>query len=236
VFLNSSVSPVAEAAILINSSAEHMISNNTIDGGNMVKWFVEYNSTTGGGWVSIANNKCENTTLGCISMTGYGAQTAITGNTLGNSGNFSTWDAISVNGSSGSGFPWGTITGNTIQGANTSNSNRGVIFQGTTSDWTISGNTVQGVNYGYVINGSPTGVTVTFGNTRTIYSSQGYAASSGVIFEGGQMSYSTMTSTSVGLGNAGNSSHTYCLDCNITCTLGSSTGQSCVKVNGVWTH
>jgi hypothetical protein len=235
-FLNYSVSPAAEAAILINSSSEHMISNNTLDGGNAVKYFVEYNSTTSGGWINIANNKCENTTLGCIVLTGYGAQTAITANTMANSGNFASWDAILVNGSSGAGFPWGTITGNTIQGASGSNSNIAAWLQGTTSDWTITGNTIQGVDYAYLINGSPTGVTVTLGNTRTIYTSQAYAVSSGVIVEGGQMSYATMTSTSVGLGNTGNSSHTYCLDCNITCTLGSSTGQSCVKVNGAWTH
>jgi hypothetical protein len=233
--LNYSISPAAEAAILINSSAEHMISNNTLDGGNAVKYFVEYNSTTSGGWINIANNKCENTTLGCISLTGYGSQTAITANTMGNSGNFSSWNAISVNGI-GSGFQWGTITGNVIQGSSTSNSNRGIYFAGVTTDWAISGNVIQGVNFGMDFEGTATHITVGSNSIQApIYSSSFYAASgTSVLFQQtGTTYYSEMVGNLV-YSTVG--SVMYCSDCNSSCTAGSSTGNLCFKNSSGWAH
>jgi len=233
---DGTISPVAEAAILITSTSEHMISNNTLDGGNTVKYFVEYNSATSGGWINIANNKCENTTLGCISLTGYGAATAITGNTMANSGNFSSWAGISVNGTSGAGFVHGTITGNAIQGASSSNSNYGIFFPGTTTNWSISGNMIEGINFGLVFYAGSTHITVSPHSIQPpIYSSAYFAANgSSVLFQqAGTTYYTEMTNN---LLHAAAGSVMYCSDCNAACTAGSSTGNLCFKNGSVWTH
>ena len=234
VFLNYNTSG-AEAGILINSSAEHMISNNTLDGASLIKWFVEYKSTTSGGWLNISNNKCETTTMGCVSISGYADQVVITGNTMGNSGSAAGWNGVYLNGSSG-GIKHVSITGNPIQcnGAATTN---GMSFWGTYSNLVAMSNELDGCNFGINANGTPTNVRLGPNQITNTTGNPMFAASSQVVVDDVTgLTYAQIVSTTAGIGNAGNGSRTFCLDCNLLCTLGGSTGRSCVKENGAWTH
>jgi hypothetical protein len=238
-FLNYSVSPAAEAAILINSGAENMITNSTLDGesAGLVKWFVEYTPTSGdGGSVHIHGNKCEWTTTGCFSITGAANQTEITGNSISNSGGYSGWVGTLINGTAGTGMQWGTYSANSIWCGGGSGSN-GLYLQGTYSKWSVSGNTIDSCNFGINANGAPASTVLGINNITNSLTSPVYAASSQVVLDGTAVfNYSQAADTSGGIGNAGNGSRVQINNANSTCTAGGSTGQMCYKENGAWTH
>jgi hypothetical protein len=238
-FLNYSVSPAAEAAILINSGAENMITNNTLDGesAGLVKWFVEYTPTSGdGGSVHIHGNKCEWTTTGCFSITGAANQTEITGNSMSNSGIDSGWVGTLINGTSGTGMQSGTYSANSLWCLGAASSN-GLYLQGTYSGWSVSGNTIDGCNFGINANGSPTNVVLGINNITNWITSPVYVASTQVVLDGTAVfNYYQATDTGEGIGNAGNGSRVQINNANALCTGGGSTGNMCIKENGVWTH
>lgn len=125
----------------------------------------------------------------------------------------------------------GTITGNFISPYPTTGSPTtiaGIICNG--KEWMISGNTIWH---------SYTGVQSNAGNGVTVGTNHLFDVTLAWLGGGSNlrlsfpavMAYSTMTATAVLDGSA-----VFCTDCNSTCTAGASTGRTCFRENGAWTH
>jgi hypothetical protein len=240
VFQNVNLGANAEAAVLINSTSNIQISNSDLETfPNQLKWAVEYNSTTSGGWVSINGVKCEDTSSGCFSFTGYGAQINLTGNMLSNSNSNASWTGISVNGSSGSGFLFGTIVANTIQVV--AATGYGVHFQGTISSWGIFGNTIDHGAYGLCLEVSLTGTTIGPNNITSAATIPIFADNLGTWLDTASLTYAQITNN--GFQYAVNGSHLFCSDCKNVKDNAVVAGSACVsggvgaeayRSNGAW--
>ena len=234
VFQNVDVTPAAEAAIYaVGGNSNIQISNSDMEAfGNQLKWAFEYSSTTSGGWVSINGVKCEYTSVGCFSFTGYGAQINLTGNMLANSNSNASWTGISVNGNSGSGFSFGTISNNTIQVV--AATGYGIRAQGTISNWGIFGNTIDHGAYGMSMEVNLTATTIGQNSITNSATIPIFAYNLGTWLDTATLTYTQITNN--GFQYAVNGSRLFCSDCNSTCTGGGSTGRTCVRENGAWTH
>ncbi len=229
----------AESFISIHSTSQPEISNNVMganstgSGTTSVAVCILNDATTSGGWATVTGNKCEGAQNVAYKWEGTWTQLTMTGNTLGNPSAVNSWVGILI---SGTGNQSRNVVGNNvIQCGGTGNN--GVYLTGTYSTTTVIGNEIMGCNFGVNGNGTPTSVLIGQNNITSSITSPVYIASTGIAIDTPTpMTYSLMTDTVSGTGNAANGSRLYCSNCNSTCTAGGSSGRTCFKENGSWTH
>ena len=190
--------------------------------------------------VAITGNVLETANTHNIDVTGVYNLIAITGNTIAQP--FTTqnlWRGITINGSNststcgtGIGICQVAITGNTIQGpGGTSTSSVGAELIGYVRGATVSGNNIEFSQIAINVASTVTASTIGQNNMSDIYSQQYYGGSSGVTYtNSGATNYSGLPSP------AANGSQIFVTDANSACTSGGSVGQTCQRVNGVWTN
>jgi hypothetical protein len=144
------------------------------------------------------------------------------------------------------------VTGSQI--ASATGSNIGISVGAGTTNMSISNNiisaTTTGVNIastngikiqGNRISGSTNGILFSSGNSGSLEVSDNqmigtttqYLGTSTFIDMISGLTFAQITSGSLGPSNG---SQIFCTDCNATCTAGASTGRTCFRENGAWTH
>ncbi|HLG97147.1 MAG TPA: hypothetical protein VKX49_12615 [Bryobacteraceae bacterium] len=238
VMFNYNLSSPALACLYITSSGGITFHHNNCFGSGTtnLNYNVYLNSVVSTQLI-IDDNVLETAQVSNIFLNGAFNLIAITGNTIAQplcSGCGAQGIQIVGSASSGPSMYQGTITGNVFQGPGQSNAWKAIAMAeaagGTNIAWYFGGNSFNQVNTPYLFQDAAEHVTI--GTNR--YDNTNFTISgtpTNVIMSdmGFQPTFSALPSLA-------NGSQLFVSDGNSTCTAGSSTGRTCFRENGAWTH
>ena len=227
-------SVVPLAGIYQNSSGGLRITNSKFYLCDYGVW-VDMNQTGGGIGTSmliISNSDFDGQLLGGIRIDNTTAEifsrVVISDNIIDQFSNMS-WNGIWVTTTNASNLPDGAITGNVITGAASRTyptfAMRGTLFNVPVSGWLVNSNSLVSLDIG--ISGPSTTGVLAANNSMSDVTTPLFGT--GLLAYGSVAAYATLPALADG-------SSLFCLDCNATCTAGSSTGRTCFHENGAWTH
>ncbi len=230
-FIYSIGGHTANSCLNIKSTGVIKFTNNfcagNSDGPNYVNYGVLLANTASTG-LAISNNNFQAITSAAISISGTYNSFTVTGNTIDQPGFMTSGYGILLQNGGGSGITQGTITGNQIQGPGGSNTYRGIDLEGATGNWTLSGNSFLLMSIGYYLNQSGT-ITVGPSNFSSVTTPVNSPSSTSILNLVAPMTFAQLP-------GAANGSQLYITDANSTCTAGSSSGRTCFREAGTWTH
>jgi hypothetical protein len=229
-FFKSNPSPVANAAIEIQSTGAVRIIGNAI--GNAINYGILISATTSSGCI-IQGNDIENLQTYSIFLQGSYSRVVISGNTISQFtgiGDPSSWDGILCSGGIIASL---VVVGNAIQGSGGAG-NIGVNLQGTVSRCVVSNNLITDCFYG-IFTGTTT-TTAAIGTNNIINCNISMAANSASVVFGLTCNVNFALASSLVCSDG---SVLYVTDGKVTSgadnTLTSGgTGALAIRVNGVW--